>query len=467
MDVVFPRRGNVETAFTGGLYLPPLGRLPAADRIETVAYDGPLFLSPPRGPDPLELLVRPGENARRGQLLAVAGPYRLHAPRDGAVRGLDQVWSVHAGRLPAVVLAARPPAPLETPRDQADQPPTPPPAEPPLDREETLRRIEQAGIVDPQDGRPFVLRLRQLEGHAVEAVVANASPLEPMMTAALALLLRYTEEVCAGLTLLQTLLPAERALVAHPHTFRLDRRRTQAWGVLAAAVSEKYPQGLAQVVVRTLRRQGWLRRRPAGQTLVLPVQTLREVDQAVRKARPPLERLVTVCGDGVEHPGHFWAPLGLPLRALLAAAQIRSDARGVVSGGSLTGALVPPDRAAVGMDSEAFTVLRRAERPRPQACIRCGWCLEDCPAGIDPAALVALAETRQYASARRLGVEACLECGICSYLCPSHLRIAEHLRTVKSLLHRAGPAAGAAEAGGGGTPTLADCPQPAGGEGTP
>jgi Na+-translocating ferredoxin:NAD+ oxidoreductase subunit C len=117
-----------------------------------------------------------------------------------------------------------------------------------------------------------------------------------------------------------------------------------------------------------------------------------------------------------------------------------SDAECVVEGSSMAGTAVDPQATVVSPLSEAFTVVRRVQMRPSSRCIRCGWCIDDCPAQIDPALLLHLAETRQFRRAAKAGVERCVECGICSYICPSRLRIMEHLLMMKVQLRRAAAA---------------------------
>ena len=73
----------------------------------------------------------------------------------------------------------------------------------------------------------------------------------------------------------------------------------------------------------------------------------------------------------------------------------------------------------------------RSARPGP--CLRCGWCQEDCPVGVDPQALLEIMERGALAEASRLYPQACIECGLCSYVCPAELPLAEAAAHLKRL----------------------------------
>jgi len=72
--------------------------------------------------------------------------------------------------------------------------------------------------------------------------------------------------------------------------------------------------------------------------------------------------------------------------------------------------------------------------PRPGPCVRCGWCQEDCPVGLDPQALLEIVECGALAEASRLYPHACIDCGLCSFVCPAELPLAEAAAKLKRLV---------------------------------
>ena len=433
---------QIDRDFAGGIYLAPLGKRPPLEWIEEVAYEGDLYLPLSVGGRTMEVTAVEGEQVAYGSLLAWGGGYYLYAPRAGRIgqvkirRAAGKVLTLHPAQ-------EGPPAHLKDtlipdgPTSQAITI-TPGAGEMTRQRREVVwHKLERAGIVSADTAGLLAQSLLRWQREDIALVVANATPLEPTLNGSLAILHHWPDEVFAGLSILQTWLGAEEAIMAYPHNFAIDRGGAAIWQVRCVPVSEKYPQGRAGSLLKTLDKQGQLPRfrRRKRRAVVFEIQLLYQVGQAVLTGKLPTERIVTINGDGVNRPSHFRVPLGVPLGELLRRAEMQEKADCVAAGSSLAGQAIEVSQAVVGLTSDAYTVVAKVPRYRSYNCIRCGWCIDDCPAEIDPARLLELAQLGQYALARQWGVDLCIECGICSYICPAHLRIMEHIRLIKYKLH--------------------------------
>ncbi len=440
---------QIDRDFDGGIYLTPLGEIPAPDRIEPVDYEGDLHLPLTiDGKTKMSVVVAKGQQVTRGALLAHGGGYFLYAPRPGVIKGetvagrddhkvLEQVSTISALDYEDKRKSVYEFSPDEFEQAKPEYHSAPERRGLPH-RRVIWHRIEQAGIVTADNPRPLAGWLKQLAHDEVKVVVANATPLESTLNGCLAMLERWPGRVFAGLAILKTYLQADEAIMAYPHGFTIDMTSAQEWQIKCVAVSDKYPQGRSGSVLRTLKKRNQLGRGGdrKNRAVVFEIQLLRQVERAVLAAEMPTERVITISGDGVSRPGHFLAPLGLPLPELLDRAEIHKDVDCVAEGSSLAGTAIEAKKTVVTQTSESYTVVRRIKRDQPHNCIRCGWCIADCPAGIDPVRLFKLAQSKQYQRTKNLSVDACVECGICSYICPSHLPVMEQIRIAKEMLRR-------------------------------
>jgi Na+-translocating ferredoxin:NAD+ oxidoreductase RnfC subunit len=443
--------------FSGGIYLAPLGGIPPLDRIEPVDdYPGDLRLPLGFGAGrDMRLLVKKGDAVESGTLLAThASGYHIYAPRTGIVGDKTEVWLANKPNQPALLLHPLPdnrstnlkprsptlnpvsslPEILKTEQSStvsAANTHKPPAKDFKYSAEAVWQAIERAGLIVPAIVESLSRYLRELDALKINLVVANAAPLESSLNAPVAMLHHYPEQIFAGLSILKRWLGADMAILAYTHGINFDYAEAARWGVRCVAIGEKYPQARNPAVLKTLENMGWIKPSRAQAAAVFDCQLLRQVERAVLVGQLPTTRIVTVSGDGVKRPGHFLAPIGLPVIVLLERAEILPNARCVVEGSSLAGVAIDPEQAVVTALSENYIVVRSVPQDQPQPCVRCGWCIHDCPARIDPAKLYQLARSGRYAVGPEYRMGECIECGICTYVCPSHLQILDHIRMMK------------------------------------
>jgi len=64
-------------------------------------------------------------------------------------------------------------------------------------------------------------------------------------------------------------------------------------------------------------------------------------------------------------------------------------------------------------------------------CIRCGWCLEACPMGLEPKEIALYVEAGRPQDTGQFGVFECFECGCCAYVCPAKRPLVQFVRLAK------------------------------------
>lgn len=437
-------------SFEGGLHLPPR-REWTQGRPIAMMPPPPLLHAPMRLADgPLATItVTPGQQVAAGDVIGRAecpGGLDIHAPLAGQVLRIGRIDTATLTDVPAVVIrpSASAPAAIEPyPRPHAGWRPDP------CSVETLAMAAEHGGLINsgPRP-RGFAQELRDAAERGVCDVIMNGLDGEPMLTVNEALLDEYLDTVILAGQWLRTALGEVRIWLAvdrgHRRLLARCRRASAGTPVRIAGLTDKYPQHHPILLTAAITRREVP---PGGQpqdagAWVVELPAILALAAAVPNpggdypVTPMTYRVVTVTGPAVQRPGHYWTAEGTSYEHILRHVGLREPASRVIDGGPMTGRAIAGLDAVVTRCTSAIVVLdRRTDRvPSPGPCVRCGWCQEDCPVGIDPQALLDLYERERYAQAEGLHARACLGCGICSFVCPTELPLTEATVGLKARL---------------------------------
>jgi electron transport complex protein RnfC len=65
-------------------------------------------------------------------------------------------------------------------------------------------------------------------------------------------------------------------------------------------------------------------------------------------------------------------------------------------------------------------------------CIRCGQCMQVCPAELLPQQLFWHTQAKDFERVTKHHIDSCIECGCCDFVCPSHIPLVSYFRFAKS-----------------------------------
>jgi electron transport complex protein RnfC len=199
----------------------------------------------------------------------------------------------------------------------------------------------------------------------------------------------------------------------------------------------KYPQGAEKQLIQALTG----REVPTGKLpldvgiVVHNVGTVFAIHEAVALAKPLVERIITVTGDGVGKPANLLVSLGTSIREVLSRQALDRKVRKVVLGGPMMGVAVPALDLPVVKGTSGILALTKIPNFMPGPCIRCGRCIEVCPLRGRAAEMVAAIEAGEVERYEHLHVLDCMECGTCTFACPAHRPIVHHIKRAKAEYH--------------------------------
>ncbi|MFN3966996.1 MAG: 4Fe-4S dicluster domain-containing protein [Endomicrobiia bacterium] len=230
----------------------------------------------------------------------------------------------------------------------------------------------------------------------------------------------------------------------------------------------KYPQGYDEMLVPTLLGK----RFPYGYSaanigvVILNIQAVLHVYEAVVEGKPLIERTIALCGDGFKENVHIKVRVGTLLKDIISQRlkeniDVRIVLNSLLTGVRLNDFSLPINRTyshliaipenrnreflsflrpGINRDSYTNTFLSKYlhfgmkklntnihGEPRP--CISCGYCEEVCPVGIIPHLIYRYVERNIIdETLMNYGIFNCIECNLCSYVCPSKIPLAKFIK---------------------------------------
>lgn len=387
---------------------------------------------------PAEIVVQKGDKVKVGTLIAKATGFvsaNIHSSVSGTVKNIGPVADASGYTKQAVTIQVE----GDEWEDTIDRSPDLKRNIDDLKPEYIVAKVHDAGVVG-MGGATFPTKVKlsiPLEKKA-DAVIINAVECEPYLTADHRVMLERGEELMIGTQLLMKAVRCENAYIGieqnKPDAIEyLTKLSANYPGIKVVPLKLKYPQGSEKHLIAAITG----RQVPSG---CLPIDVGAVVDnagtavavyEAVMKNKPLIERVVTVTGDSVKNPGNFLVRIGTPISALVeAVGGLPEDTGKIISGGPMMGKAITTLDIPVAKGTSGVLMLPEslAHRGEPEACIRCGKCVDACPMGLEPYLLAAYAKRKDFDSLEENHVYDCIECGCCVFSCPANRPILDFVR---------------------------------------
>lgn len=186
---------------------------------------------------------------------------------------------------------------------------------------------------------------------------------------------------------------------------------------------------------RGFSREGLLNRIRNAGIIVQNVYTAKTIHDAVTLGKPFYERVVTVSGRGIARPANLLVPIGTHLSDIAAhLGGTMPDLAKVVVGGPMMGFAVSTLNIPVTKTTAGALFLTKDEIAAQDygPCIRCGFCLDACPMGLEPNNIGIYVEAGRGAETEPFGLmDDCFECGSCAYVCPAKRPLVQFIRLAR------------------------------------
>lgn len=383
-------------------------------------------------------VVEAGDAVKVGQLIGKAGGFvssPVYASVSGKVTGIDNFMIASGDYVQAVTIAS-------DGRRELFEGIAPPEVH---DLESFLAAVNDSGVVGLGGaGFPTAVKLTIKDLSQIEAIIINGAECEPYVTSDTRTMLDRSDQVWAGIGLLQTYLQAKRVIIAieknKPQCIQIFKKLcANVPGVEVAELPSLYPQGGEKVLVyNTMGRIV-----PEGKlpidvgAVVINCTTLATIAQYIQTGMPLTEKCVTVDGSAVREPGNVIAPIGAPLSALFEhCGGFKEEPGKLIYCGPMMGIAVPNLEMPVVKNTNAVLAFNEKDAclPEPTACIKCGNCINHCPLKLSPTEIETAYRMKNAEKLGKLKVNLCMECGCCSYICPAKRPLVQTNKLAKTML---------------------------------
>lgn len=429
------------TFFQGGVHPPeakgltaalPVLRMPVPDELELILGQ---HIGAPCTPT-VKKRDEVTEGAMIGEVAKGLG-VPLHAPVSGKIKDIGT--SAHPMRVsaPSITIAVdHEAAPVEYhKKDWAS-----------MSAAELLAKVKDAGIVGIGGaGFPTHVKLSPPKDAKIDTLLLNGAECEPYITADHRQMLEHADEVVEGARIIMKILGVAECKIGiennKPDAIDVMGKAAAAASAPGCAITVqplevKYPQGSEKQLIQAVTgRKVPSQALPSAVGVVVQnVATASAIYDAVVLDKPLYEKVVTISGKGIAKQANLLVKVGTRVRDIVDyLGGVTPELAKIVMGGPMMGFAVSSLDIPITKTTSSVLFLSEDEidtNPH-SACIRCGWCLDACPMGLEPKEIAIHVEANKAQDTAQFGVFDCFECGSCAYVCPAKRPLVQFVRLAK------------------------------------
>lgn len=302
-------------------------------------------------------------------------------------------------------------------------------------KEELVEAIKDAGIVG-LGGAGFPTFIKHNSKAEIESLLINAVECEPYLTTDYVSLIKEPTLFLEGVNILKKACGAKEAVIAFKNNKPelkevLDKELANYENIRIVLVKDKYPMGWEKTLIKTVFKKTYNGLPSEVGVVVNNAQTALSVAKALINGECIHNRVVTVSGNAIKNPQNVLVPVGtLASEIINKCGGVTCENVCLLPGGPMTSKAALSDEFPIYTTHGGLTVMESLDI-ESEACLRCGKCIENCPAGIQPIQIKNAYDAKDLKELEAFQVNKCVECGMCSYVCPSKIELTDNLRKAK------------------------------------
>ena len=304
-----------------------------------------------------------------------------------------------------------------------------------ISKKEFVEIIKEKGIIG-MGGAGFPTYAKYDTKRKINTLIVNAVECEPYITPDHVLGINFADEILEAIDAILEINEIEECFIAikknnHELINEFNNHIGTYLKIKLFLVDDLYPMGWERLLVKKITNEEYNLLPIEIGVVINNISTIYAIYSALKYNRALTERMVTFTGDMLKSPQNIVVKIGTPVKEVIESIEGYKRAKDItfIAGGPMMGTSLPSDDLVITPNLNCVLVLRKLGEEIPLPCIRCGKCVEVCPAKLSP--VIIKDNLKNVEELKKLNVQKCIECGACSYICPSGLKIRECVKLAK------------------------------------
>lgn len=304
-------------------------------------------------------------------------------------------------------------------------------------KEDFVNIIKSKGIVG-LSGSMYPTYLKY-NNERIKTLIINAIECEPYVTSDYCVSSNYADEIIKVLELMIKILKIEECFIAIKGKNKYLRelfntKLSDNPKIKVVLLPDLYPMGWSRNLVRYIKHTDYDKHTIEKGIIVNNISTIFSIYEAIFLNKPLIDRVVTFTGENFKNPCNVRVKFGTNIKDVIEFLGGYKESKAtLISSGPMMGYNLITDDSPVIASLNSFIAIYPKGDCKVTECLRCGKCIQNCPAKIYP---VLIKDNINYKNQLKyLGVEKCIGCGICSYICPAKINLREYVEKARSELN--------------------------------